>query len=151
MKDIFWFEDPLQLINKKYISNILPNTEMNQNEKLNSLVRLSFLISIILFILTNNLNYLIIFFTTLLATLFIWNQSKENYQEENSGEKIAEFEFDITNSKFLEDLNQKEQNEESPQEENNSSDEQIPTTTSYVPDNTQKIEGCSMPKKITLC
>ena len=50
MKDIFWFENPLQLINKKYIFNILPNSEMNQNEKLNSLVRLSFLVSLVLLI-----------------------------------------------------------------------------------------------------
>ena len=89
MKDIFWFENPLQLINKKYILNILPNSEMNQNEKLNSLVRLSFLVSLVLLILTNNTNYFIIFFITVLATLFIWNQHKENYNEEKNGKNIS--------------------------------------------------------------
>lgn len=145
MNDIFWFENPLQLINKKYILNILPNTEMNQNEKLNSLVRLSFLVSLILLIITNNTNYFIIFFITLLATLFIWNQHKENYKEEKKPEKIYQTEFDITNSKFLEDLDEKEAAEGG--EEAKEGGEKKTTKAPYVPDNTAKVEGCTMPKK----
>ena len=49
MNHNFWYENPYQLLNKKYIRNVVPTNEMNKNEKLNSLVRLSFVISIVLF------------------------------------------------------------------------------------------------------
>ena len=60
MNHNFWYENPYQLINKKHIKNIIPERHMNRNEKLNSLVRLSFVISLVFMILTNNSNYLVV-------------------------------------------------------------------------------------------
>ena len=65
-------------------------------------------------------------------------------------EKIYQTEFDITNSKFLKDLDEKEAGEEGEAEaskESGESNEEKTTQKPYVPDDTAKVEGCSMPQK----
>ena len=48
MKDNFWLENPSILIDKNRLKEFIPLKEMNLSEKLNSLIRFSFYVSIIL-------------------------------------------------------------------------------------------------------
>lgn len=159
MENNFWLSNPNQLTDKRYIFNLVPKESMNKNEKLNSLVRLSFVCSIIFSIITNDSNYFIIFFITLLITILIWNQNKEKYQEqvkEEETKQALEKEFDIENSKFLEGIGDNKTTT-SPEAANTTvkpagfsidqDSEKPSTTSSFVPDNTKKIEGCSDPTK----
>ena len=47
MSTSFWINDPLILINEKYILNFWPNESMSRNEKLNSISRLVIILTII--------------------------------------------------------------------------------------------------------
>ena len=146
MDNNFWLSQPNQLIDKKYVFNVIPKDSMNKNEKLNALVRLSFFISVVFSLITNDSNYFVIFFLTLLVTVLIWNQTKEKYQEEEEKKQAEEKEFDIENSKFLEGI-------DDPTTTGAVTTSGITTTkspstsTTFVPDNTEKTEGCSEPLK----
>ena len=89
MNHNFWYEYPSQLIDPKYILNLIPKNNMTKNEKLNCIVRLSILIAIVLIILTNNGNYLMLVVFTLIITYIIWNY-KEQYDNEKKGEGEGE-------------------------------------------------------------
>lgn len=150
MDNNFWLSNPNQLIDKRYIFNLIPKESMNKNEKLNSLVRLSFLCSIIFSILTNDSNYFIIFFIALLVTVIIWNQTKEKYEEEldkEESKQALEKEFDIENSKFMEGISDPTTTLTSNNTTVSPTTTDKPTGTPFVPDNTEKVEGCSDPLK----
>lgn len=50
----FWINQPTILLKKKYILDILPNKNMEFNEKLNTITRLIILLSMVGYIITNN-------------------------------------------------------------------------------------------------
>ena len=55
MNQSFWIYNPLILIDRRYIKNIFPLDSMKDNEKLNALTRLTIMLSIISYIITNSL------------------------------------------------------------------------------------------------
>jgi len=70
-KDKFWYNDISILYNNARLDEFFPSKNMTTEEKLNSLVRLSIYISIILFLLNNNSNYFYICLSTLFITFII--------------------------------------------------------------------------------
>lgn len=79
MSDIFWFDNIKILIDKKEVYNFLPTVDMSLNEKLNSIVRLSLYLAVILSVLTNNINYIFIFGTVCFLTyiLYVFKEPKK--------------------------------------------------------------------------
>jgi len=57
-KDMFWLNNPMILIDSKKITHIWPNNKMNDTEKLNSLVRLLFILTISFYFIFGNITYI---------------------------------------------------------------------------------------------
>jgi hypothetical protein len=55
--DNFWLNDPTLLINTKQITHLWPNKNMNDVDKLNSLVRLIFFLTILFFVIFRNISH----------------------------------------------------------------------------------------------
>ena len=72
-KEVFWYKDLSVLINVKYIVNYFPSNEMNLDELLNSIVRLSMYISIIFVLIKRNPSFIFLFIFTLIITYLIYN------------------------------------------------------------------------------
>lgn len=100
----FWFDDPSILFNKKYITNFFPTKSQTLENKFNSVVRLSFYCSVILFIYHNDINYFFIFIGSLLLTYFIYNNKKKKNIEKELENKKEELE------KSLETLSNEKEN-----------------------------------------
>ena len=76
--DRFWSQDlKILWINKKLLE-FFPRTDMSLSEKLNSLVRLSVYISLIMSLYSNSSIYLFISIITILATYIIWENRDKN-------------------------------------------------------------------------
>lgn len=79
MNDKFWDENPNILFNTSRLKFFFPNKNMSFNEQLNTYTRLSFYISIILFIYSGKYHYLFIFIFTIIITFLIHkNLSKKD-------------------------------------------------------------------------
>ena len=59
MNTEFWLYNPLVLFNKNSLTELWPNNNMNLNEKLNSITRLVIVLSILGYLITNNINMII--------------------------------------------------------------------------------------------
>ena len=78
--DKFWYMDPKIILDKNRITYFFPTYDMTTVEKLNSIVRLSIYIGIILYAITNEYKYLFIIIIILLFTLFIFKNQKDNIE-----------------------------------------------------------------------
>ena len=84
-KDKFWYNDISILYNNARLDEFFPSKDMTTEEKLNSLVRLSIYISIILFLLNKNSNYFYICLSTLFITFIIYKfNNQENFNDINN-------------------------------------------------------------------
>lgn len=86
----FWFDDVSILVNQDYLTEFIPTKDMEQNDKLNALMRFSIYLSIILMLMTAKINYLFIFIIVGIITYIIHinndpeiKDSKVNEQEIN--------------------------------------------------------------------
>ena len=80
----FFTTNPKILLNNKYITEVFPNSTMEYNQKLNAIVRLIILLSLLALILTRNVSFLIIGIIGLCAIYFLFiNQSKTKLTKEN--------------------------------------------------------------------
>lgn len=81
----FWFKNISVLFDKNKLLNYFPSSDMPLNEILNSLVRLSFYVSIIFIIFRRNLNYIFITIYMLIITYLIYynlsDEDKKKYEE----------------------------------------------------------------------
>lgn len=75
---IFWLDAPKELIQN---FNIIPLDGMNFEEKLNTLVKLTFYVSILLIIITNNFNYLSITIVVMILTIALYIHFKNKREE----------------------------------------------------------------------
>lgn len=82
-KDKFWYMDPSVIFNYQRIDEFFPSSDMTIEEQLNSFVRLSIYLSVILYLYTFNINYLYIFIITLIFTYLIYTYSNINTKVEN--------------------------------------------------------------------
>jgi hypothetical protein len=72
MKSNFWIYNREKLLSKQDILNFIPLISMTLEEKINSITRLSLYLSIILSIMTCNLNYIYIFVGTIVLTYIFY-------------------------------------------------------------------------------
>ena len=79
MKDNFWLENPSILIDKNRLKEFIPLKEMNLSEKLNSLIRFSFYVSIILTLYYQKYLYLYFFIFVTLLTIVIYKFQYEKF------------------------------------------------------------------------
>ena len=79
----FWINDPLILINEKYILNFWPNESMSRNEKLNSISRLVIILTIIGTLITQSIRMVVTGIITLgVIVLLYFIQKKEKSNKE---------------------------------------------------------------------
>ena len=82
-----WYQQPSVLFSIDKIIKFFPDEDDSYNEKMNSVVRFSIYLSVILIIIKNNYLYLYIFLITCLVTFLL---SKNNSQNENLTNKKNE-------------------------------------------------------------
>lgn len=90
---IFWFENPKILIDEKLLRYYILVQDATFEENLNSLMRLSFYISCILFFIIRDYRIFYIFILTGIITFLLWKHYK--IQMDNSMEN-----FTVSNSNF---------------------------------------------------
>ena len=81
----FWVNNISILFRNDKLTTFFPDNSMSLAEKLNSIVRLSLYISILLFVYNKNYNNIYVFLITLLITYFIYN-----YSDKKKTKKIKE-------------------------------------------------------------
>ena len=70
-KENIWYKDLKVLFDKKKLKNFLPFDRYSRNEKLNSIMRFTLYLTIILLITTLNINYIYILIITAFFTYII--------------------------------------------------------------------------------
>lgn len=93
-----WIKDLSILIHKDKILEFVPTEKMTYEEKINSIVRFSLYLSLLLSILKGNLTYIYIFLITLAITYLIYIFNKKNSEEEVESEENIENFKDIENN-----------------------------------------------------
>lgn len=89
----FWLNDPYVLLNKKHISNILPNKEETKEQKLNAVTRLVLLLSLIGYLMTRSKTF-ILYGVFCLAIIILY------YSYTSKDKKVEGFQFvDINKNK----------------------------------------------------
>jgi len=94
--DPFWFNDCSIIFDKERLIEFVPTKNMSNNEKLNSLLRFSIIVTFVLFLKNKNYNLLIIPVISALITLYIY---KFNTIEKK--DKELDLSEDYENSKCL--------------------------------------------------
>lgn len=78
--DPFWLDDFSILYQKNKISLFFPNADMTLVEKLNAMVRLSIILSIVLYFATRNYLYFFIMIMVMAFTVYIFKTQRENME-----------------------------------------------------------------------
>jgi hypothetical protein len=78
----FWANDPTVLFNKDYILQMWPLQTMTFDEKLNAISRLIIVLSILGFIVTKSIRFLVIGIVTLAIIYFVYKMRKEKIVKE---------------------------------------------------------------------
>jgi hypothetical protein len=78
----FWANDPTVLFNKDYILEMWPLQRMTFDEKLNAISRLVIILSILGFIITKSIRFLVIGIITLAIIYFVYKMRKEKIVKE---------------------------------------------------------------------
>jgi len=86
----FWFKDPSILYDSRYILEFFPSRRFDVIRKLNSILRLSIIYSIIMFLCTKNNVYLILPLVVSIITWFIWNRQKDTHTQTVLEESISD-------------------------------------------------------------
>lgn len=77
----FWYKRPSILYEKEYIFEIFPSKRFDLIRKLNSVLRLTIVYSILMILFTKNMNYLLIPVITAGITFFMWNRQKDTHTD----------------------------------------------------------------------
>lgn len=93
-KNTYWFQDFNLLVDMDKLDKLYPTKQMTRSEKVNSLVRLSIIVGIILSLFNRNSNWLIIpvGFMILTYVMYLFRMEQDN-------EKMKKAEFGMTNTK----------------------------------------------------
>lgn len=78
----FWYNNLNDLIKKDNLSKLIPNKNFTYDENLNSIVRLSIVLTFFLVLFTNDINYIVVILSALIITYFI-HEYRENFIIEN--------------------------------------------------------------------
>lgn len=111
----FWANDPTVLFNKDYILQMWPLQTMTFDEKLNAISRLIIVLSILGFIITKSIRFLVIGIVTLAIIYFVYkmrkqkivkellnNDDKEGFKNNDKNSYSQPSEVKITNPETLE-------------------------------------------------
>lgn len=79
-ENVYWFQDLGILTDIDRLTEVLPNRSMSYPEKINSLVRLSWYIGLLLAIVNTNYLYLYIPIITMFITFILYSFRKENFE-----------------------------------------------------------------------
>ena len=95
----FWLNEPTILFNKKYITDIWPNSTMTNMEKLNAISRFVILASLLGYLITLNIGLIFVCIITLAVIAILYhvqsNKSKDDEKKKDSSPKVKE---NFTNS-----------------------------------------------------
>jgi len=87
----FWLNEPTILFNKKYITDIWPNSIMTNMEKLNAISRFVILASLLGYLITLNIGLIFVCIITLGVIAILYhvqsNKSKDNEKEKDKGKE----------------------------------------------------------------
>ena len=99
-----WFNDVSVLFNPAYAFEIIPTTSMSLGEKINSITRFAFFLSLLLTIVKGNYIYIYIFIVPVIITyiVYIFSPNTREFFNTNNNE-LTEEDINITNND--EDLN----------------------------------------------
>tara|TARA_B110001469_G_C9634255_1_gene317687 strand:+ start:1701 stop:2462 length:762 start_codon:yes stop_codon:yes gene_type:complete len=86
----FWYNDPLVLINYNSLFEIVPLKSYSYNRKLNAIMRLTIVYSIIVFILNNNSSIFCLPFVTILITVYLYKYPMNNDSKKNKVDTTLE-------------------------------------------------------------
>jgi len=75
----FWYKDPSILYDKDYIFEIFPSKRFDITRKLNSLLRLSILYSLIIYLINKDNRYIVLPFVVAAVTWVIWTRQKDTH------------------------------------------------------------------------
>lgn len=92
MSTQFWSNNPSELMNKEYISELWPSNSMTTERKLNAISRLVIILSVLGFLFSNqNIRFLIIGLITLLVLIVMYKNKllKEGFSDNNNSNKFA--------------------------------------------------------------
>lgn len=82
----FWTNDPTILLNKEYIFDLWPSTNMCYEQKLNAITRLIIIVTILGYILTMSLRILVVGIITLVLIYIIFKVKKQKLTKEHLSE-----------------------------------------------------------------
>lgn len=85
----FWLNKPSVLLNRKYIAELWPNKEASLEQKLNSITRVVILLSIVGYVVTRNVNIVLISVATLLSIIFFYRMQHDKHRVVNKKVKEA--------------------------------------------------------------
>ena len=97
----FWANDPTVLFNKDYILQMWPLQTMTFDEKLNAISRLIIVLSILGFIITKSIRFLVIGIITLAIIYFVYKMRKQKIVKELLNKDDKEGFKNIDNNGFL--------------------------------------------------
>ena len=86
----FWYNDISILYNNHFITEIFPSKKFDIIRKLNSIVRLSIIYTIIIYLITKNNKYLIIPFLTMGITWIIWYKQDNIHTDQIMKDSISD-------------------------------------------------------------
>lgn len=82
MTILFWYNDPTILLNKEYIFDLWPTTDMCYEQKLNAITRLVILLTILGYIVTMSPKFLLVGLLTIIAILVLFKMKKQKITKE---------------------------------------------------------------------
>ncbi len=89
MSTQFWINDPTILLNKDYIFELWPSSDMYYEQKLNSITRLVILISILGYILTMSIKIILVGIITLVIIFILFKIKKQKLTNEMLNEAFT--------------------------------------------------------------
>jgi hypothetical protein len=82
MSTQFWTNEPTILLNKEYIFDLWPTSNMNYEQKLNAITRLIILITILGYILTSSIRILVAGIVTIVVIFIMYKMRKQKLTSE---------------------------------------------------------------------
>jgi hypothetical protein len=82
MSTQFWTNEPTILLNKEYIFDLWPTSNMNYEQKLNAITRLIILITILGYILTSSIRILVAGIVTIIVIFVMYKMRKQKLTSE---------------------------------------------------------------------
>jgi hypothetical protein len=104
VKEEIWFNDVSVLFDPAYVFEIIPTTSMSLGEKINSITRFAFFLSLLLTLVKGNYIYIYVFIVPVIITYIVYIFAPNNREFFNTSvQEVTKNDINITSSE--EDLN----------------------------------------------